>query len=196
MTEPTGSTPPPPSNWQQQPAQSNWQPPAQSNWQQPTVYESSLGVGNALAGIILTILGLLVALFGAVLVLGGQAFTQLGQSGQVDDPNNVLGQMSGIVSGAGIIVLVYGVLEFISGLGIFARKNWARMLGIVLSILPLLFGILGLVGAVSAPAANDLDPTGQARQGGLIFSIVLVLAYGFTIIALARGGNAFRRRVA
>ena len=53
-----------------------------------------------------------------------------------------------------------------------------------------LFGILGLVGAMSPQAAGAAD---QAQGSGLITSIVILVAYAFSLFALLTGGRDFNR---
>jgi uncharacterized membrane protein (DUF2068 family) len=55
----------------------------------------------------------------------------------------------GIVAALGVVFLLIGALYAITGYGLWALKNWGRVIMIVLMALGLVFGLLGLVAVFS-----------------------------------------------
>jgi len=61
-----------------------------------------------------------------------------------------VGNMAGgLVAAFGVIFLLIGALYAITGYGLWALKNWGRIITIVLMTLGLIFGLLGLVAVFS-----------------------------------------------
>jgi hypothetical protein len=59
-----------------------------------------------------------------------------------------MGAMAGGVTAViGVFCLFFAVLYGVTGYGLLALKNWARIITIVLSVIGLIFGLLGLVAA-------------------------------------------------
>jgi hypothetical protein len=83
------------------------------------------------------------------------------------------------------ILIGLGLLNLIAGIGVFAHKTWARLMGILLAIEGFFMGIFGL--SLSMALAPGLSvPT--------LIAIVLVVGYGFILLALFAGGSHFKRR--
>lgn len=175
--------------------------PTGSSWQSVPVREPSWGPPQAAleppgspmvtaAGVVLTVLGVLLTLFGVLAIAAGGAisgvnFDQLGVPG-------VTGQsVARVLAILGAVVAGFGILEVLSGIGIFLRKAWARYLGLILTILGALLMLLSLLGNISSPAGTA---QAQGQGGGLVLSALLFIAYAFVVYALARGGGAFRDR--
>ena len=111
-------------------------------------------------------------------------------------------------TGFGIVTALVAIAHLVAGVGIFRRGQWARILGLVMGGLGVLFGglllliiVIGMVGGFPISDAS-LSTSGltreqleQAMRVGLIFGLVVVGvgfgAYLFTVIALARNGRAF-----
>ncbi len=131
---------------------------------------------------ILIVLGAIVTLAGLFLVIASGALAGL------------LGPLAGLGIVAAIIAIVIGVLHIWSGIAILGGKNWARIVGIVLGALGVLFGVLGLVAAFTTPAVTD--PTTGATVGGpgsAITPVIQIVIYGFVLWALMRAGSWFTR---
>ena len=128
-----------------------------------------------IAGIVLIVLGGLVALAGLAAfavgnIVGGMfAFGTQGSS--------VAGAIGGVVAVFAVILIAWGVLEVVTGIFTLSGQSWARITGIVLSIIGVLFSLGGL----------------GSRGGGIVFAIVVLAAYGYTIWALATNGAWFNR---
>jgi hypothetical protein len=81
----------------------------------------------------------------------------------------------------GGIVLVFGVLEVLSGIFALLGRGWARILAIVMSVLGGLIALLGVIGSRSAGASPALN-------------LVLLVAYVFIVWAMASAGRYFAER--
>ena len=189
--EPAPAPPPAPATPTAAPApapSSAWtdRPPAVGPWDRPdALYETGRPVGVLISAIILIALGLLFALFGGLFLLAGSVVDQLTTEQTQGVPPELI---SSLVSTFGGVLLVVGILQVIGGVAAAARRNWGRILAIILSICGLLLGLLFLVAAASPEA------TTESQQGALGIGLVLVLAYGFSIVALARAGAYYGRR--
>jgi hypothetical protein len=149
-------------------------------------------VSVAIAALLLTLLGLFFGLIAAVILLvGGAAADAI--------PTGGLGGISeetfrGVFTGVGVVVLVIAVLHLLSGLFSFAGRNWARLLGIVVSVLFFLL-MLATLPAALAPVPATVDPDVRNAQGSsLAVTVVMLLVYGFSAFALIRAGRYFNSR--
>jgi hypothetical protein len=162
------------------------------------------------AAVILLVLGVLTGLMAAVFLLSGSIYDQLpdstfgGISGEQLDRAREISR--GIGVGLGVVAGVIALGHLASGAGIFRRASWARVIGLVVAGLGILFtGLMTLV-FVAAVAGGlpmtTLNNTGlspqemeQAVRIGAIFGLVIfgaaLLAYLFTLVALIRNGRAF-----
>lgn len=136
------------------------------------------------AGVVLLILGLLVGLlsvFGLLVGVAGAAF--------IEEIDPTFSGAGGAFAAFFVILfgflLVFAVLHVAAAIGVFAHRSWARWVGIILALLGLLFGGLGLIGVAADPVT--------AGEGLIVFFIWLT-AYGFSLAALAAGGEHFAPR--
>jgi hypothetical protein len=163
------------------------------------------------AAVILLVLGVLTGLMAAVFLLSGSIYDQLPNSafGNLtgDQLNRARDLSRGFGVGLGIVAGVIAVGHLASGAGIFRRATWARIIGLVMAGLGVLFtGLLTLVlvAAVAGglPVTTFSNDTGltpaqmeQALRVGSIFGLVIfgvgLLAYLFALVALIRNGRAF-----
>ena len=135
------------------------------------------------AAIVLLVLGVLTAILGLFALLAASIFTSGMQiPGMEQFGENAAGAIGGVVAIFGGVIIVFGVLQVVSGINLFSARSWARILGIVLCVIGALFGLLALV------------PSGNASaQGSPIFGLILLLANGFVVWALATTGRYFIR---
>jgi hypothetical protein len=162
------------------------------------------------AAVILLVLGVLTGLMAAVFLLSGSIYDQLpdstfgGISGEQLDRAREISRGVGV--GLGVVAGFIALGHLASGAGIFRRASWARVIGLVVAGLGILFtGLMTLV-FVAAVAGGlpvtTLNNTGlspqemeQAVRIGAIFGLVIfgaaLLAYLFTLVALIRNGRAF-----
>lgn len=132
------------------------------------------------AGITLIVLGVLTVLIGLFVVLGAAIFAGAAggiDSGEVPGLGGMFGAFAGAILFLAIIVLGFGVLQFVTGLNVMGGRSWARITGIVVAAIGALFALAGI---------------GDAS--GAVISIVLVAANAFVIYALAVGGEWFASR--
>ena len=143
---------------------------------------------------LVAVAGLLLAVFGLVDMVGGVWL--LGQGAEIrsfiqQTSINLFGTnidretMRSLVSPLPGVLLVFGALEVLIGVGIFAHKGWARALGIILALLGLLVSIAGVSFAMALAPGFSVP---------LIGAIVVLLGYAFIVLALIAGGGHFRRR--
>jgi len=143
-----------------------------------------------LAGVVLLVIGILVTLAGvglmAVGLLARAAFeTAVQNADPVDYSVDAVRVFEGIFVFLGVIVVVYGLGELIAGIGVLLKRQWGRLLGVLLSFIAGLLTTLVGLGALSRSS-------GATRTGVVVF-VVFAVAYWFVVVALARGGQAFRR---
>ncbi len=95
-----------------------------------------------------TILAILSFLGGILFLLGG--FGMMAASAYVESMKTVQGIPAGFLSPFfGILALVsiaLGILYFILGWGLWTGKGWAWVLGVVLSVIGIIMGILSIKG--------------------------------------------------
>lgn len=172
-----------------QPAQ-QWGQPA-SGWAQPTSYEYGSSVLAIIAGLVLVVCGIPVLLFGGVAILGGPFLNQLtpADTGQTQ---GVIESVRG-VSFFAVVILVIGILHLLSGIFIWAHRSWARWLGILISGLFVLLGVLGLVSSLGLQTSVVNGQT-ITVQNALVVPLLIVVVYGIALIGPIVGGEHFRKR--
>lgn len=185
----------PPAN---RPSPTGWgpQPPAPTGptpttyWSAPTYPTSAFVV---MAATMLLIFGLLISLVGALGLVFGSVFADLMRTAASQMPifgapsDAALNDIQNVISIIFGVVLVVGILHLLAAIGVFAHKNWARALGVLLALLGSVAGALGVYGALWF-TSQDGPMTGVAAV------VVFLVAYAFTLLALLFGGSHFSRR--
>jgi hypothetical protein len=134
------------------------------------------------AAAILIVLGVLVALFGLLALVAGAAFPTVAQSPQFRDQfGDISSALGDLLLTIGLIVLAYGVLQVVSGIFVLPGRTWARITGLIVAVLGILFSLGGV-----------LPAQGSAGGGNVAFLVVL-LAYGFVAWVMASRGAWFTR---
>jgi hypothetical protein len=95
----------------------------------------------------------------------------------VDTAGNIVG---GALVGIGIVMLILAIVEVLGGFGAIFGKSWGRLIGILYS---LFFGSFLLLGLTSATRNSNLGDTSGAG-GGLIFLLVMIALYAYSLIVL------------
>ena len=164
------------------------------------------------AGVILlafaTLAGLvgILAILGAA-IMGGVAELSPGETGltqdQIDALTGVGRTFIFVVGGIGLAV---ALAHLLSGIGVLRRQSWARILGLVMSVLGVLVWALVLFGTLAASgqqvSAEYLADRGLtleeyqaiARTGwivGVSLSGIALAAYTFVMVVLIRQGREF-----
>lgn len=163
--------------------------PPQAGWSgPPPIVETGSSALAILAGVIFVLFGGIVTLVGAFILISSSSIEQiLRESGVLVGTGLTDASVAGIFVGVGIFLLVIGILQLISAVGIFGHKSWGRFLGIVVAILGVLLGLLFVSGSFSAPRTSG-------QGGGVIFSIVTLAGYAIALIGLIIGGDHFKQR--
>lgn len=171
----------------QEPApQPQWTPPPQpaSGWAQN---EHATGParpsGVTLAGVFYIAVGVLVTLFGFGVLVVGQAIG--GLEGVLEVPG-LAGAASGVVTVLAALILVLGILFFVSGVGVLLGKNWARLIGMTVGVIGAVIGVLSVIGALS-----QLEEIGIA---GLLIWVLITILFIASVWALGRSGTYFAYR--
>ncbi len=134
------------------------------------------------AAVILIVLGLLVALFGVLALIAGAAFPTFADTPEFREQfGDVSEALGGLLLTVGIIALAYGVLQVVAGIFILPGRTWARIAGLIVAVLGILFSLLGVL------------PREGAGGAGNIAFLVLLLAYGFAAWVLASRTSWWRR---
>lgn len=135
------------------------------------------------AGITLIVLGALTLLVSLLLLIGVGLFA--GVAGSIPESEipagmgGLFGAFAGAIFVIMLIVAAFGVLQLVSGIQVLGGRNWARITGIV---------VAGIAGLLALAGIGDPE--------GMIFSLILVIANGFVIWALATAGPWFAARAA
>jgi len=88
-------------------------------------------------GALLCVLGALLFFLGLGLAGAGAKTTGAGTGG--------MALLMGLGAVGGVIILIFGAIAVLVGVGLWKLRNWARILTIVLTALSLLFAVLGLL---------------------------------------------------
>lgn len=129
-----------------------------------------------IAGIIMVVGGILFGLAGlAVAVIGRAVIDSMGDLGQFPGLDGVdAGALaSGIMTFAGILILVFALTYLIGGIGVIRNRGWGRNIGIILGVL----GGLLYLGGLASPSTPEV----RQGMGGTLF---LFAVHAYMVIAL------------
>jgi hypothetical protein len=164
------------------------------------------------AGVILLVIAALAGLLGILALLGGAIMAQMpaldgSESGLTQEQFDAVMSMGRtFILVFGGVALVIGLAHLMSGIGVLRRRSWARILGLVMSVLGVVLWALILVGTllasgqpVSAEYLADRGLTLEeyqaiARTGwivGVSLSGIALAAYTFVTVVLIRQGREF-----
>jgi hypothetical protein len=185
--------------------------PAWASSAQPAVPQGGASGAVVGAGVILLVIATLLGIFAIFAVFAGMLMGQMpdfsGEAGLTPEEAEAfmnLGRTFVIAFGA--VALAFAVAHLVSGIGVLRRRGWARILGLVLSVLGVLIWLLILASAVIAATqpipAGYLENSGLtleeyrsvARTGtifGLVFTAIGLSGYTFVLVVLARRGSEF-----
>jgi hypothetical protein len=163
------------------------------------------------AGVILLVIATLLGIFGILAVFAGAIMGQLtnlsGQNGLTEEQADALMTVGRtVIIAFGGVALGLGLAHLLSGIGVLRRRGWARILGLVMSVLGVLFWVLVL--ASSALAAIQPIPAGYLHDSGLTaeeyrsiagagwivgmaLAAIGLAANGFVTVVLIRRGREF-----
>jgi hypothetical protein len=158
---------------------SAWQPPA------PVAPAGERAVSRpgavTAAGVVLIVSGVLVGLLGLLFVLGGSLIGSMGDAPELQDQlAGVPPAFGGFIATIGLIVVIYGIAQIVTGIYVFPGKSWARIAGLILAVLGGLLALLGML-----PGEQGVNAV------GIVVSLLVVAAYAFTAWALATNGRWF-----
>jgi len=189
-----GQYPQQPGQYPQQPYGQQYPPQAYppQGYQQP--YYPAQQVPTYSTSAVVAFAGVLLAVFGIIDIVGG--IYLLGQGPQLRDfisrtTVNLFGtvidrdMMRALLSPAPGVLMVFGLMELLAGIGIFAHKGWARAIGIIAALVGLVVMIAGTSFAIALAPGFSVP---------LIGTIAVLIGYAFILVALFAGGSHFRRR--
>jgi hypothetical protein len=199
VTEPTETTPPMPE------VTATLEPAP------PVVVRSGPSGLLVTAAVIQLVIATLVGLFGLLFVFLGAAIGQMqdlfSQSGLSAEQTRVLVSVGGVVLFVfGGIALAVALAHLLSGIGVLKRWGWARILGIVMSVLGVLLWLLILVSNLLAATqripASYLSNSGLTVEEyrrlagassvvGVVIAAITLAAYTFVLVVLIRRGSEF-----
>jgi len=177
------------------PQQQPGYPQQQPAWgqQQPTYWASGAVTEYGYKTSILAIIaGVLLLLWGLLWTLGGIAAIALSNvTGLITDQfgQNVANSVHNVIVVVGVVVLIIGLLQLLSALGVWLHKSWARIIGILFGILGTLFGLAAVAGA----AQNRTGVSSSASGNGMAGALVVLISYAFILVVLIIAGGHFRR---
>lgn len=190
----------------------SWDPsPSWNPVPQPAAGAGAASGAVVAAGVILLVIATLLMIFGVFAILGGAMMGQIGNltgdNGLTQEQADALMQVGRtFIFVFGGVALVIGLAHLASGIGVLRRRGWARILGLVMSVLGVLIWLLLLVS--SALAGNQPIPANYLQDSGLTleqyraitgtgwivgmaFSAVGLAAYAFVTVVLIRRGREF-----
>jgi hypothetical protein len=108
-------------------------------------------------GVISIVLGSLVLLCGFCVMVAGLAFAGGAAGGPAGNmfPFQVA---AGVFVVFAILFIIFGVLYLVGGIGVLQRRNWGRIMSLVMAGFSALFGIIyliGIVGTLAQPGPPD-----------------------------------------
>lgn len=170
--------------------------------------------GLVAAGVILLVIATLLGIFGLVAMLAGAFMGRItslsdlsGQTGLTEEQARAAVALGGtFILVFGGVALAIGLAHLLSGIGVLRRRGWARILGLVMSVLGTPFWLLVLVS--SALAATQPIPAGYLQDSGLTveeyrslagagwiigmaFAAIGLAAYTYVLVVLFRRGREF-----
>lgn len=183
---------------QQPPAWSSPPPNDQPAWSGPPQQQTGWGQtgystppprpgGVTFAGIFLIIMGVLALLAALLLFAGGSMVGGLGA-----EMGDAAGLFSGIFTVIAVIALIWGIAQIAGGVGALQGKSWGRITGIVVSVIAVIFSVLGLLAALTPGGADGAAP--QTDAGGLVINLIVVVLYALAAWALIKAGPYFAYR--
>ena len=178
---------------------------------QPVIIEGGASGVVVGAGVILLVISALVGIFSLFALFAGAIMGEMSglyrDSGLTEEQiRTALGVGRIVVFAMGGIGLALAVAHLVSGIGVLKRRGWARIVGLVLSVLGIVIWGLALVGSLVAAVqpipAGYVESSGLtleeyrsfARIGsfvGLAVTSVALAAYLFILVVLARRGREF-----
>ena len=164
------------------------------------------------AGVILLVIAALAGLLGILALLGGAIMGQVSTLPSTDS-GLTQEQFDAVMSMGRTFVLVFGgvalgigLAHLLSGIGVLRRRSWARILGLVMSVLGVLLWALILVGTLAA-SGQPISEAYLADRGltleeyqaiartgwiiGVSLSGIVLAAYTFVVVVLIRQGREF-----
>jgi hypothetical protein len=169
-------------------------PQQQPSWgQQPTYWAAGAATEYGYKTSVLAIIaGIVLLLWGLLWTLGGIAAIALSNvTGLITDQfgQSVADSIHNVIVVVGVVILIIGLLQLLSALGVWLHKSWARILGILFGILGTLFGLAAVAGA-----AQDRTGVSSANTGnGMAGALVILISYAFILVVLIIAGGHFRR---
>lgn len=182
-------------------------------WDPAPQPEVPAGASGALvgAGVILLVIATLLGIFAIFAIFAGLIMGQMpefyGNTGlTAEEADAVMNFGRTFVIAFGGVALAFAVAHLMSGIGVLRRRGWARILGLVLSVLGVLIWLLIL--ASFAIAATQPIPAGYLQNSGLtleeyraftrtgtifgiVFTAIGLSAYTYVLVVLARRGREF-----
>jgi len=171
--------------------------PQQPGWgqQQQTYWNTGASVEYGYNTSILAIIaGVFLLLWGLLWTLGGVALIALSNvTGLITDNlgQNLADSIHNVVVVVGAVILIVGLLQLLSALGVWLHKGWARILGILFGILGTLFGLAAVAGA--AQNRNISGISSSASGNSMVGSLIVLVSYAFILVILIIAGGHFRR---
>ena len=106
-------------------------------------------MGATVISVIETIIAILALLAGLLVMVGGTILGGLAGSSDVENAAGIGTVFAGLGIIFGVIVILIGILYFAIAYGVWKGRGWAWMLGLVVSIIAIVFGVLGLSSGVN-----------------------------------------------
>lgn len=195
----------------QQPPERDEPAPVWDAQPRPVAVEGGASGAVVGVGVILLVISALVGILSLFALFAGAILGEMSSlyrdSGLTEEQIRLAkGLGRAVILAVGGIGLALAVAHLLSGIGVLRRRGWARILGLVLSVIGVVVWGLALVGSLVAAVqpipAGYLESSGLtieeyrsfARIGtvvGLVITAVALAMYVFILVVLARRGREF-----
>ena len=120
----------------------------------PAMAATGRPMGATVISVIDGIIAVLALLAGVLFMVGMSVVG--GIAGSQSDTAGVGGIFAGVGIVFGVIIILIGLLYLAIAYGVWKGRSWAWMLGMVVSIIAIVFGVLGLSGGISVGSIISL----------------------------------------
>lgn len=147
-------------------------------------------------GVISIILGCLDLLLGLCMLLGAAFVGEIARQGPGLGMPDIGGGAMAVVVALILLVVLWGILAITSGIGVLNRKQWARILILILSGIGAATGLLIIVGAISAINGGANNNPETIMGIFIYFAVATVLIayciWAYVVLLSSRNSSEFR----
>ncbi len=188
--------------YQQPPAQPYaYAQPGQEPWPGQDAYydQGATGYGRSfiavLAAFALLTWGIAIAMGGGLVLWTNSVLDLVGDATLSAEMTELVNDAENSIVAVGGILIILGIMHMIGAVGILAHRNWGRAFGIVLGLLGVVLG-LGIIFAAVGFEALDvgLETAMDGEEASLAGGIFVFATYLLILVAMFTGKRQFRKK--